>query len=90
MVRIVAGVMSGAERVVVGVGVDADDTSRDDGVDVTLLSSPSHIVEQVEGNAELRFSRALRAQPLAQEYRGWARRCSGFEARSRSSGQRPV
>jgi hypothetical protein len=55
MARLVAGVMSGAEKVDVGVGVDADDASRDDWVDVALLSSPSHIVEQVEGDAELRF-----------------------------------
>jgi hypothetical protein len=28
--------------------VDADDATRDDGVDVALVSSPSHIVEQLE------------------------------------------
>jgi hypothetical protein len=47
--------MSAAERVVGGVGVDADDATRDDGVDVALVSSPSHIVEQVEGVTEMRF-----------------------------------
>jgi hypothetical protein len=46
------GLMSAAEIVAGAVGVDADDATRNDGVDVALMSSPGHITEQLIGITE--------------------------------------
>lgn len=47
-----AGLTSAAETVVVDAGVDADDATGNDGVDVVLVSPLVHIIEQLVGFTE--------------------------------------